>query len=281
MRISTDFLPDYVYEIKTDKAVPAATVEGVNIGAVMAYGPEGSGGIAAYFGFRLRDDQSESSGKSVSALFDVLKTLGAYDAKKLEIRSRPDNARYVMNSFPNGTVSIANHYRLFTENWYGSFFRDEKKDKELLKGRKLPPVEIILKNESLLGHKLSFQGTDTLSYKLDAKGNLTGFSGSNARGISIDGKDYAFSDKPITLTWSLIGDCLKNPLLPGLILVKAEEPCVLTLPNCLGSGSIHSGACSIDFYKTDLVARVEAKDSSLVINVTKNLADKWIAVWIA
>jgi hypothetical protein len=282
MRILTDMLPDYVYALTPGEAEPVAMADGLIAGAVKQYPLPGGveGGAAAYFGFRLRDDQSGSTGDDVSALFDVLRTLGAYSPDSLEVRSRPKEARYVMNVFPNGTVSVANHYRRFTEDWYGSFFRDEEKDRSLLAGRTLPPVDILLSGEELRGHHIGYQGTDTLSYRLGQDGHPVGFSGSGCRGITIDGREYTFADKPLTLTWTLVEPPLRNPLIHGLLIVKADVPCELTLPDCLGNGVIRSGACSVDFYTPDLPARVLKEQNGIKITVSEELAGKWIAAWI-
>jgi hypothetical protein len=280
MRILTDFLPDYVYAVTPGEAKPVAMVDGLTAGVLRQYPGAGEEGAAAYFGFRLRDDQSGSTGDDVSALFDVLHALGAYGPGSLEARSRPKDARYVMNVFPNGTISAANHYRRFTEDWYGSFFRDEEKDRSLLEGRTLPPVDIILSEEELRGHRISYQGTDTLSFRIGKDGNLVGFSGAGCRGITIDGREYTFADKPVTLTWTLVEPPLRNPLIHGLMIVKADIPCKLVLPDCLGTGTVRSGACSIDFYTPDLPVRVLRESSSIKITVDEELAGKWIAVWI-
>ncbi|MDR1467792.1 MAG: hypothetical protein LBT00_00715 [Spirochaetaceae bacterium] len=280
MRILTDLLPDHVYALSPGEAEPVATADGLTIGALKTYVGAGEGGAAAYFGFRLRDDQSGSTGDDVSTLFAVLHTLGAYGPGSLEARSRPKDARYVMNTFPNGTVSLANHYRRFTEDWYGSFFRDEEKDRALLAGRTLPPVDILLAEEYIRGHRISYRGTDTLSYRLDKDGNVAGFSGSDCRGITIDGKEYTFADKPVTLTWTVVEPPLSNPLIHALLIMKADTPCCLTVPDCLGTGPFHSGACSADFYTPDLPVEVLREAHTISVTVTEDLAGKWIAAWI-
>jgi hypothetical protein len=277
MRILTGLLPDQVYGLTPKTGEIVARLDSLVTGVLRRY--EG-GGAAACFGFRLRDDQSGSSGEGVAALFNVLRALGVYGQDSLEARSRPDDARYVMNAFPNGAVSVANHYRRFTENWYGSFFRDEEKDRELLKGRELPPVEIVLENEDIHGHRISHKGSDVLSYRLDKNGVLLGFSGSACRGISVDGKEYVFADKPLTLTWTLVEDPLKNPLVHVLMLVKADAVCALALPDLLGEGGLKSGACSIDFYVPDLPAPARKEKGCIRVDVTEELAGKWIALWI-
>jgi hypothetical protein len=210
----------------------------------------------------------------------VLHTLGAYGPGSLEALSRPEDARYVMNLFPNGTISLANHYRRFAEDWYGSFFRDEEKDRALLAGRTLPPVDILLSEEEIRGHRISYRGTDALSYRLGKDGNLAGFSGSGCRGINIDGREYTFADKPVTLTWTLVEPPLRNPLIHGLMIIKADAPCELTLPDCLGTGAVRSGACSVDFYTPDLPVQVLRESNSIKVRVSEELAGKWIAAWI-
>ncbi|MDR0637572.1 MAG: hypothetical protein LBG27_01490, partial [Spirochaetaceae bacterium] len=280
MRILTDLLPDYVYAPTPGDAEPVAAAEGLTVGVLKKYPGPGEGGVAAYFGFRLRDDQSGSTGDDVSALFDVLHTLGAYGPGSLEARSRPKDARYVMNVFPNGAVSLTNHYRRFTEDWYGTFFRDEEKDRALLAGRTLPPIDILLSGEEIRGRRISYRGTDTLSYRLGKDGNLAGFSGSGCRGLAIDGKEYTFADKPVTLTWTLVEEPLRNPLIHGLMIVKADAPCELTLPDCLGTGAVRSGACSVDFYTPDLPVQVLRESDTIRVTVKEDLAGKWIAVWI-
>jgi hypothetical protein len=281
MKILTDMLPDYVYAVTPGEGKSVAAVDGLTIGTLRRYpGSAGEEGVAAYFGFRLRDDQSGSTGDDVSALFDVLHTLGAYGPGSLEVRSRPKEARYVMNVFPNGTVSVANHYRRFTEDWYGSFFRDEEKDRSILADRTLPPIDILLSGEELRGHRVSYQGTDTLSYRLSKDGNLAGFSGAGCRGITIDDREYSFADKLVTLTWTLVDQPLRNPLIHGLMIVKVDVPCQLTLPDRLGTGIVRSGACSVDFYTPDLPARVLKESNCIRITVSEELAGKWIAVWI-
>jgi hypothetical protein len=280
MKILTDLLPDYVYALTPGEAEPVAMAGGLTVGALKKYSGAGEEGVAAYFGFRLRDDQSCSTGDDVSTLFDVLHTLGAYGPGSLEARSRPKDTQYIMNVFPNGAVSLANHYRRFTEDWYGSFFRDEEKDRALLAGRTLPPVDILLSEEEIRGHRVSYRGTDVLSYRLDKDGNLAGFSGSDCRGIAIDGREYTFADKPLTLAWTMVEESLKNPLIYGLMIIKADVPCELTLPDCLGQGAVRSGACSAGFSTPDLPVQVVRESNTVKVTVNGELAGKWIAVWI-
>ena len=125
MEILTDFLPDYIYPVVADGAKVIAKVEERVVGLQKEYT---GGGAAVYLGFRPRDDQSCSLGADVETLFSILKEFGCYEEKGCEISSRPAESRYIYNRFPNGTVTLANHMRTIREGWYGTFYRDEKRD---------------------------------------------------------------------------------------------------------------------------------------------------------
>ena len=60
----------------------------------------------------------------------MLEKLGCYDGSELEVMSRNKDSRYLISRFPNGSVSVTNHYRTFYEEWDGKFFRDEKEDEK-------------------------------------------------------------------------------------------------------------------------------------------------------
>ncbi|MBQ5770080.1 MAG: hypothetical protein IIW08_02780, partial [Clostridia bacterium] len=180
MEIRTALLPDYVYPIEAGDAEIAAYVDGKPVAAIAKRGL----GQMCYLGFRPRDDQSVSTGKDVSTLFDILCALDAYGPDSLEKRSRPADSRYIMNVFENGAIAVANHYRTFQEDWYGSFFRDEEEDKRLLEGRELPPFDIALDDEVILGRTVSYRGQGCMTFNMDKDGGLVGFAGDNTRGIT-------------------------------------------------------------------------------------------------
>jgi hypothetical protein len=132
-------LPDYVYRLSPEKGSrEIAWLESTAVGFEKTYP---SGGRAICLAFRARDDQSQSMGADISTLFDVLRYLGAYSATGAEIRSRPKDARYLIQRFPNGTISLANHFRTFYERWSSLYGRDPAMDEEVLRGRELPPCQ--------------------------------------------------------------------------------------------------------------------------------------------
>lgn len=295
MPVLTDMLPDFAYPAVADGA------KGSGAGG----GSDGSGGsssseviarcgehvlgtlhrvgkgCAAYLGFRVRDDQSASLGADVDTLFAVLRALGAYDAQGLEIASRPTDSRYVMNAFANGAVSVANHYRLFEERWYGSFFRDEEKDAELLRGRELPPVEIALDGVTLLGHTISHTGCDALSYRYCAAcGKLMGFAGADTTGITIDGKAFVMADRPATFAWAMMPAHMLAANIKQLVLLQAQSACELTISPPFDSVSdLQAGCCELDYYKTDAPVAFEVVGDAVRIRMPEACVGKWIALY--
>ena len=53
--------------------------------------------------------------------------------------------------------------RTIREGWYGTFYRDEERDAEILKDVELTPREISLREAEILGRKISYEGTGALS----------------------------------------------------------------------------------------------------------------------
>jgi len=274
MEIRTDFLPDFVYPITPDCADVVARIDGIPVGTIVSHGV----GRAVYLGFRPRDDQSKSLGTDVSTMFDILTALDAYSPDSLEARSRPESARYIMNRFPNGAVCVANHYRTFEERWYGSFFRDEARDEELLRGRALPPVEILLENEEILGRRVRYSGTDALTYREDC-GKLMAFAGDETDGIEIDGVKHALFDKKASIAFVHME---KRHLAEGidrLLFVKTDRPGVFTLDLPEGFDNAACEACELDYLRTAFAVPCVIKDGRLTIEIGDREKGLWIAVY--
>lgn len=270
MRILTSLLPDAVYPILPAEAQTVAVIGGKPVGACKKTGA----GVCVYLGFRPRDDQSCSSGKDISTLFDILMKLGAY-TDGTESVSRPAGARYLIQRFENGCVSIANHYRTFAEAWYGSFFRDEAKDKELLKGRTLPPIEIELRDELIANHRLSYSGTDALSFRLNAEGGLAAFAGSAADGITVDGQRYTLFSRKADLCFALVA---AEKTYGRVMCAKASEEGTFTLP-ANGFRQPKAGVCKLDFYETDYEIPILCENGTLTVNVGPEEKNKYILIY--
>jgi hypothetical protein len=278
MTILTDMLPDLIYPVvSVSDGQPVAQCDDKIVGVVKEYD---NGGLALYLGFRPRDDQSCSLGEDVSTLFSILMEIEAYEPNGPEAMSRPADSRYIINKFMNGSVSIANHYRTFYEDWSGQFFRDDKQDEEFLRGRELPPVEIELCDYCILDHAISYRGIDALTYNIDRDGKLIGFAGRNTTGITIDGRNYQFTDEPAEIVWTLVSGNYINDDINQLFMIKVDRQVRVNIPLPVESmdGYIVE-VCDSDVFQTDREIPFEWADNQLSIKVTSNEVNKWIAVY--
>ncbi len=276
MEILSELLPDLVYPFEAEDDVNIiAAIDGQPAAAAKAYP---MGGTAVYAGFRVRDDQSESTGKDVSTLFDLLKYMGAYSPDGGEIISRPAEARYVINRFANGAVSMANHYRTFYEDYDGIHSRDPKKDAEYLAGRVLPPIEIELNGKVIFGHSVTYSGTDALTWRVDEQGNLAGFAGRNSTGITVDGQEYHFTSKPGRLAFTVF----ENGFLPEVksdgILMKFDQEDVVSIPNLLGRTELKAYCYSNGIYSQEEEAALDVDNAEIRVTVTEASKESWIVI---
>ncbi|MGB9682541.1 MAG: hypothetical protein ACPL1I_06110 [bacterium] len=194
MTIPTSLFPDKVYIVKPNNVQIVAELEGVPIGFIRK-----EKGISAYFGFRIRDNQSEK----VFTLFQILEKLGCYEEFEILSHCTP----YLFTQFPNGSVSIARHYYELKEDWSGEFFRKEEKWIDY------PPTWITLNNQKIRSHTISYKGDKVMAYNIDKEGKLFGFAGYSTTGIKIDNIEYRFVNKPGDLLFAKIHP---SRLLPGI-----------------------------------------------------------------
>lgn len=271
MEIPTSLLPDHVYPVRAGNARTAVTLGDKTIGTVLAYP---GGGKAVYLGFRPRDDQSRSTGKDIDTLFRTLVSVGCYEENGCEAVSRPEESRYIVNRFENGTVSLANHIRTLREQWYGSFYRDEKKDAEILKNITLPPREVELRDTELLGRKITYSGSGTLSYRLDGAGRLTGFAGEDTTGIAIDGKSYRFSKIPCALAWFSIAESDLESGIAEAWAVRCGSAATVTLP--FDASGMACALCGNGLHE----AKERCGFHSAGGNTVLDISDEWKGQWI-
>ena len=275
MEIRTDLLPDYVYPVEVSDAQVVARVDGKIVGAVAKRGL----GSMCYLGFRPRDDQSVSTGKDVSTLFDILCALDAYGEESLEKRSRPESSRYLMNVFENGAIAVSNHYRTFQEDWYGSFFRDEEEDKRLLTGRELPPYEIELENEVILGKTVSYKGEGCMTFNTDRDGNLVGFAGENTRGVTVDGREFSLYSENAKIMFAVMDKSRISDGLSGVMLLRADRPGVFTVPAPEGFENAKAAFCTVGLIDADTPVDVKIENGVITLEVTQDMKDKFIGVY--
>ena len=276
MPIPSELRPDYVFPFTPNQS--ARTIATLNGQPIVTFKPYENGGCAVYAGFRVRDDQSCSFGSDVSTLFDLLCYMGAYDPDGGEVITRPTAQPYVINRFKNGAVSLANHNRTFAEAWDGLYFRDAQKDAAYLEGRVLPPVEIHLQDELLFGNRITYSGSDVLTYCLNEKGELQGFAGYNSTGISINGRVHSFTKEPARLAWSKINSDVIDGNVPSAILMKSEQSGHITIPNILSAKEAVAYGCKYGMFSDMEESPVEISEQSIDINVPENLRNHWIVI---
>jgi len=278
MPILTDFLVDMVYPCQpASDASAVANIGGETIAVCKEYP---NGGLALYAGLRLRDDQSGSLGCDVDTLFSVLCAMEAYRKDSLEVCSRRTGARYVLNSFADGSVACAPHFREICECWEGKFFREEDYDKAVLESCcGVPSTEIILEEE-IMGHKISYQGKDFVAYRLDESGVPAAFFGIGAEGITVDGKTYSFTDRKAKFEFSPV---------PAVYLHEGVDNAVLT--TCWTEGTVCSVpvkadkdqnlqvlACKDRVFDASVPVEFAWDGSCVTFKVTKELAGKRILI---
>jgi hypothetical protein len=275
MEILTDLRPDFVYPVTPKEGTEvAARLDEFIVGTVKRYP---SGGLCVYFGARLRDDQSTSTGRDVDTLFSVLEKLGCYDGSELEVMSRNKDSRYLISRFPNGSVSVTNHYRTFYEEWDGKFFRDEKEDEKALEGRILPPVELNLEKFSILGSEISYNGIDLLTYRLDENGNLVGFAGSATTGIVIGNAEYKFCGEKADIAFGVVDLHLEDNV-EKLFVVKTNKKQRIKVPFPEDANGFKAYVCGELVFSADREIGFEFLDDSIEIDIDDFAVNKWIAV---
>jgi len=228
MKILSDLFPDYVYPVIPGAGSAVAVLDGQTVGVRKDYP---GGGSAVYMGLRVRDDQSCSTGEDVDTLFTLLCALGGYTQQGSEISSRPAAARYIYNRFPNGTVSLSNHFRTFREmSWHNGFYRDEARDDAFMEHVSMPPHDITLEDMRIEGHRVSYRGEGIVTYRYTQAEGLLALGGRNTCGISIDGQEYQLSRQPVNIIWGKLDEKLLDPQTRRAYVLKCNSAGRLTLP---------------------------------------------------
>jgi hypothetical protein len=200
--ILTDFLVDRIYPVQLEQAEAAARVKNHVVGSLRRYP---GGGLAAFLGYRPRDDQSRSLGYDSRNWFEVLSALGAYpptgrfagvnDNTEHLSRTGP----YLVCRFPNGAIALAPHLRELEEDWPGGFARDAEADRAIVARLALPSEAIRLREFKVHGHTVSYEGERAVAFRVNAQGRLVAFAGHRTREITVDGRRTVFADQPMEL----------------------------------------------------------------------------------
>ena len=199
--ILTDFIVDHVYSIspRPGTEILAKVADSV-VGSICKNSGRGE---AIVLGFRPRDDQSKSLGYESRWWFDILHRTGAYGdaADNTELLSRTTD--FLTCRFSNGAVAVTRHLRETEEAWNGGFARNKAEDTAYLKRVPPPSEQLKLDGFHVNGHTVSYTGDQAMTFKVDIRGNLAAFSGSNCRSITVDGRQTTFADKEIPqIAWA-------------------------------------------------------------------------------
>jgi hypothetical protein len=252
--ILTDFLVDLIYPVEPDAGAEVIAKVGPKI--VGTHRSTAQNGSATFLGFRPRDDQSASLGAEVRTWFEILLALGAYPGSGAA-EARTDNpsvvsrmSPYVACRFPNGTTSLAAHYRTHEESWPGGFHRDAKQDQEILAKNPLPPAALELRDFQVNGHRVTYTGALTVAFRHDGAGLLVAFAGHNCQKIAVDGREYVFASKPVALAaWAPV---LPERRVPGgasmEVWVHGEADMTLPLPSGVTAGELYFQGARIDAF---------------------------------
>lgn len=263
-RILTHFLVDHTY--------PVTAVEGVEV--VARWGNQVAGlhrrvgerGSATYLGFRPRDDQAASLGAEVRTWFEILSALGAYpkSAPDLATNDNPSVVSrltpYLSCRFPNGTVTLAVHYRHHVESWTGGFHRDRERDREALERNPLPPDRLEFEDFHVAGHRIGYRGRLVLAFRPGPeRGRLLAFGGYDCAGLALDGTEHRFADEPLRhLAWAPVAENRRVP--GGAVLelwVHGNGEVRIPLPPGLGSGRLFAAGRRPGSPGEELPARCE------------------------
>lgn len=275
MKILTDLFPDHIYPVKTADAAVVATVGEQVVGTVKAYP---GGGKAAFLGFRVRDDQSCSTGEDVATLFSVLRELGCYEETGCEAASRPGEKRYLYNRFPNGTVSLCNHFRTFREMaWPWGFYRDEEKDDAFMQSVVMPPHDITLERTELCGHRVSYQGEGIVTYRYDEKDGLLGFAGRNTCGICIDGKEYIFTSEPADIAWGKVDEHILGRDVQEAYFMKYSREGRVELP--FDASEMRCALCGSYMLEPGQAYPFSTKNAVTRVELDGSAAGKWMVFY--
>ena len=202
-KVLTHLLPDLVYPVEPASETTAVACtriggESLTLGTLKR---TAKGGTLAFLGARPRDDQSGSLPDRPRTLFHLLRALGTYrdfGAGWAEIVS--NTGGLVVCESPNGAVTVTHHYYNVQENWSGGFFRPEgeKFDESVL-----PPSKLSLVEAKLGPYRVSYEGERLMSFRL-AGGKLAAFAGHATTGITINGREYRFTDSPCLVSFAPI-----------------------------------------------------------------------------
>jgi len=226
----------------------------------------------------VRDDQSGSLGEDIDTLYRVLMKMEAYRPDSLEARGREPGSRYVYNTFADGSVAIAPHFRQIREAWEGPFFRDQEYDQAVLARRPDIPDPVVEINENIAGHEIRFAGEEVLAYRLDETGAPVSFFSMGTDGIEVDGKKYTYADRKAKFEFTPVPERFRADGLNSVVLVTCwTEGAELTIP-AKGDGTPQVLGCKWDMFDASIPVEHKWDGSHVTFKVTPELVGIRVAI---
>ncbi len=269
--ILTDFLVDRIYPTEPDGGEVIALCDGKCVGVKTEHGE----GTFYYLGFRPRDDQSRSLGYESRTLFELLHAANAYPAtgKIANVNDNPTvvsrTSDYFVTTFPNRTNMVVRHYRTHRESWHAGFSRDAERDAEALALNPLPPDTLELDNMAINGHRVTYNGTLSMAFRMNDDNQLSAFIGSNWRGITIDGREYRFAERPLP----------KIVFIPGESDGKPVYQVQITGTELVALPIVKKGTTPV-VKQGDSTVPSKVKGERLLLDIDNTLSGKWLQVTI-
>ncbi len=277
MTVPTDLLPDFVYPCEAAESGVAVASIGDKTVAVAKQYPHG--GLALYAGFRIRDDQSRSLGKDVDTLFRTLCAMGAYRPGSLEVRSRETDSQYVLNTFPDGSVACAPHFRTVYEAWEGKFFRDKAFDDAVLADRTDIPDGAITLNESICGHVIRHTGKNFFAYRLDEADAPVALLVCGSDGLAVDGKKYTFADRAADFHFAPVpAKYLSEGVSRAIMAGSTTAGVTLTVPAAAAAAPTVA-ACTDRVFGATVPVDFTWDGKQITFTVTEELAGKQVMIY--
>jgi hypothetical protein len=157
---------------------------------------------------------------------------------------------YVACRFPNGTTSLSAHYRTHVESWPGGFHRDAKQDQEILTRNPLPSAALQLRDFQVNGHRITYTGAFTVAFRLEGAGSLIAFAGHDCQKIAVDGREFVFASKPVSLAaWAPV---LPQRRVPGgaqmEVWANGEAEMTVPLPPGVKAGELYFQGARVDAF---------------------------------
>ena len=240
------------------------------------------GGSATFLGYRPRDDQSRSLGYEARNWFEVLDALGAYPATGRFAGVNDNTERlsrttpYLACRFPNGAVAIAPHLREVEEDWPSGFSRDREADRAYIAANPPPPEAIRLRDFKVNGHSVTYDGARAVCFRVNQRGELIAFAGSQARQVIIDGRKTVFADRELEeVAWAPVPGTRQAP--GGAVLqIMSRGEGTLRIPAAGLPAGIEIVAEGPIPGRRGVCVPSRLEDGSLVFTVTREAAGRWL-----